>query len=42
VARVPGAKNERQARDDAEALGWRLAEAEVAALDEESQLVSSE
>lgn len=39
---IPGAKNERQARDNAGALGWRLGEAEVAALDGESQLVSSE
>jgi len=30
---IPGAKNERQARDNAGALGWRLGEAEVAALD---------
>ncbi len=30
---IPGAKNARQAIDNAGALGWRLAEAEVAALD---------
>jgi aryl-alcohol dehydrogenase-like predicted oxidoreductase len=34
---IPGAKNARQARDNAGALGWRLSEAEIAALDEESQ-----
>ena len=34
---IPGAKNARQARDNAGALGWRLAEHEIAALDEESQ-----
>jgi aryl-alcohol dehydrogenase-like predicted oxidoreductase len=39
---IPGAKSERQAGENAGALGWRLAEAEVAALDEESQLLSSE
>ena len=33
----PGAKNARQAQDNAAALGWRLAEAEIAALDAESQ-----
>lgn len=31
---IPGAKNERQARDNAGAMGWRLTAAEVAALDE--------
>jgi aryl-alcohol dehydrogenase-like predicted oxidoreductase len=30
---IPGAKNARQARDNAGALGWRLADDEVAALD---------
>jgi aryl-alcohol dehydrogenase-like predicted oxidoreductase len=34
---IPGAKNARQAQENAAALGWRLAEAEIAALDEESQ-----
>lgn len=34
---IPGAKNARQAQDNAGALGWRLAEAEVAALDEASE-----
>ena len=33
---IPGAKNARQAIDNAGALGWRLAEAEVAALDDAS------
>jgi aryl-alcohol dehydrogenase-like predicted oxidoreductase len=37
---IPGAKNARQARDNAAALGWRLAEAEIAALDEESRKLS--
>ncbi|MGA9059029.1 MAG: aldo/keto reductase [Terriglobia bacterium] len=37
---IPGAKNARQARDNAAALGWRLAEAEIAALDAESQKLS--
>ncbi len=31
---IPGAKNARQARENAGALGWRLSEAEVAELDE--------
>lgn len=31
---IPGAKNARQARENAGAMGWRLAEAEVAELDE--------
>jgi pyridoxine 4-dehydrogenase len=31
---IPGAKNERQARENAGALGWRLSDAEVASLDE--------
>jgi len=34
---IPGAKNARQARDNAGALGWRLAESEVSALDAESE-----
>lgn len=33
---IPGAKNARQARENAAALGWKLSEAEVAALDEAS------
>lgn len=33
---IPGAKNARQAQDNAGALGWRLADSEVAALDEAS------
>jgi aryl-alcohol dehydrogenase-like predicted oxidoreductase len=37
---IPGAKNARQAQDNAGALGWRLAEREIAALDEESQKLS--
>jgi len=34
---IPGAKNAKQAQENAAALGWRLAEAEIAALDAESQ-----
>jgi aryl-alcohol dehydrogenase-like predicted oxidoreductase len=34
---IPGAKNARQARENAGALGWRLDETEVAALDAESE-----
>jgi aryl-alcohol dehydrogenase-like predicted oxidoreductase len=34
VVPIPGAKNSRQAQDNAAALGWRLSEAEVTALDE--------
>ncbi len=34
---IPGAKNARQARSNAEALGWRLTDDEVAALDEASE-----
>jgi len=30
---IPGAKNARQAEDNAGALGWRLADDEMAALD---------
>ncbi|WRP14583.1 hypothetical protein VLY81_14405 [Geochorda subterranea] len=30
---IPGAKNARQARENAGALGWRLTDEEVAALD---------
>jgi len=37
---IPGAKNARQARDNAGALGWRLSEAEIAALDKESDQLS--
>ena len=33
---IPGAKNERQARENAGALGWRLSDAELEALDEAS------
>jgi len=36
---IPGAKNARQAIDNAGALGWRLADAEVAALDAASARV---
>jgi aryl-alcohol dehydrogenase-like predicted oxidoreductase len=36
VVPIPGAKSGRQARDNAGALGWRLSEAETAALDEAS------
>lgn len=36
---IPGAKNARQAIDNAGALGWRLADAEVAALDAASDRV---
>jgi aryl-alcohol dehydrogenase-like predicted oxidoreductase len=38
---IPGAKNAKQAQENAAALGWRLAEAEIAALDAESQTLSS-
>jgi aryl-alcohol dehydrogenase-like predicted oxidoreductase len=34
---IPGAKNARQAQENAATLGWRLAETEIAALDAESQ-----
>jgi aryl-alcohol dehydrogenase-like predicted oxidoreductase len=34
---IPGAKNARQAEDNLGALGWRLSEAEVAALDDASE-----
>jgi aryl-alcohol dehydrogenase-like predicted oxidoreductase len=37
---IPGAKNARQAQENAGALGWRLGDAEIAALDEESQRLS--
>ena len=37
---IPGAKNAKQAQENAAALGWRLAEAEIAALDGESQKLS--
>ena len=37
---IPGAKNARQAQQNAGALGWRLAEGEIAALDEESGKLS--
>lgn len=34
---IPGAKNSKQAQDNAGALGWRLSDPEIAALDEASQ-----
>jgi aryl-alcohol dehydrogenase-like predicted oxidoreductase len=37
---IPGAKNPRQAAENAEAMGWRLEAAEVQALDQVSELVS--
>jgi len=37
---IPGAKNAKQSRENAAALGWRLAEAEIAALDKESDQLS--
>jgi aryl-alcohol dehydrogenase-like predicted oxidoreductase len=37
---IPGAKNARQAQDNCGALGWRLTEAEVAALDESSARIA--
>jgi aryl-alcohol dehydrogenase-like predicted oxidoreductase len=37
---IPGAKNAKQAQENAAALGWRLAETEIAALDAESQKLS--
>ena len=36
---IPGAKNEKQAQQNAGALGWKLTDAEVAKLDEASDLV---
>jgi diketogulonate reductase-like aldo/keto reductase len=36
---IPGAKNERQARENTGALGWRLTPDEVAALDRASELL---
>jgi len=36
---IPGAKNERQAQQNAGALGWRLTDEEVAQLDEMSDEV---
>ncbi len=36
---IPGAKNEKQAQQNAGALGWKLTEVEVANLDEASDLV---
>jgi aryl-alcohol dehydrogenase-like predicted oxidoreductase len=38
---IPGAKNARQAKENAGALGWRLAEHEITALDAESLKLSS-
>jgi aryl-alcohol dehydrogenase-like predicted oxidoreductase len=40
VVPIPGAKNGRQAAENAAALGWRLSAAEVAALDQASQMVA--
>ena len=40
VVPIPGAKNARQAADNAEALGWRLSDGEVIALDEASRRVA--
>ncbi len=37
---IPGAKNARQAQDNAGAVGWRLSEAEIAALDQASAPLS--
>lgn len=37
---IPGAKNARQAQDNLGALGWRLSEAEVAALDDASEKIN--
>jgi aryl-alcohol dehydrogenase-like predicted oxidoreductase len=34
---IPGAKNPRQAQENAGALGWRLSEAEIVTLDEASE-----
>ena len=39
---IPGAKNERQAQDNAGALTWRLREEQVAALDEASNSLTAE
>ncbi len=36
---IPGAKNARQAQDNLGALGWRMSEAEVAALDDASEKI---
>jgi aryl-alcohol dehydrogenase-like predicted oxidoreductase len=36
---IPGAKNARQAQDNAGGMGWRMSEAEVSALDEASERV---
>ena len=36
---IPGAKNARQAQDNLGALGWRLSETEMAALDEASEKI---
>lgn len=38
---IPGAKNARQAKDNVGALGWRLTDAEVAALDQASDSLFS-
>jgi aryl-alcohol dehydrogenase-like predicted oxidoreductase len=36
---IPGAKNVKQAQDNAGALGWRLSDSEVAALDDASNKI---
>jgi pyridoxine 4-dehydrogenase len=36
---IPGAKNVRQAEDNAGGAGWRMEEAEVAKLDEVTDLI---
>jgi aryl-alcohol dehydrogenase-like predicted oxidoreductase len=38
---IPGAKNARQVKENVGALGWRLAEDEIAALDAESLKLTS-
>ena len=38
---IPGAKNARQAQENAGALGWKLTEEEVARLDEESDKINA-
>jgi aryl-alcohol dehydrogenase-like predicted oxidoreductase len=38
---IPGAKNARQAQDNAGAMGWRLSSEEIATLDRESATVST-
>jgi pyridoxine 4-dehydrogenase len=36
---IPGAKNAKQAQDNLGALGWRMSEAEVVALDNASEKI---